>query len=1151
MMRYILGLDIGVQSIGFAIVEVNENNIPIAVKHLGVRCFDSVMDNINDWKKGTTTSNKTSKAKTNNCLRREKRGIRRRIWRIQRRKKALLNLLRRFGLLPIGNGLNETSKQQQEFINNLDKKLSEQLGINNRLPYQLRALALDEKLEPFALGRAFLNLGQRRGFKSNKKTEKPDDKEEFVVKQGISDLQKEIDKNNCRTLGEYFASLNPDETRIRQRWTSRSMFENEFDKICNAQEKYYKDLFNAKVVLDAWRTESNRISRRKKGQKPLKPKTMTLRQAIKHFLFFQRPLKSQRHLIGKCMLEPKKRRAQAALLSYQEFRYWQKILDMEIYDSNGSTRKLTPSELETLAKTLEHKEELSFDTIRKLLGLNTPKGTYKFNLEETKEKKIKGNITATKIQKIIPTQWNTMSSENRNILVSEILQFSDKSALARRLAKVFQFDKDSEENEKIAARVADVSLEKGYANLSLKAIDKILKIMKEQHLSYITARDQIYSNNINDIKFDNKYKDKNNKKLLPVLLVAPGMKQPHLLRKAHSLQTGDNKNIQANKKKKEQKRCKSYTVQNPIVLRVMTELKKIINAILRKYGLPEKIHTELARDLKKCRKARERYKAQADANKEQRERIQAIIKKLHGEAASKNEYNILKWRLAEECKWQCPYTGKKIVPNNLDELKFFDIEHILPFSKSLDNSFANKTLCDSDYNKNIKKNLMPYELPKFLEILNRVKNFTVPQKQSLSKKNTEDSEKNNISNSKNDKSKTESNFNPKWKRFQMKDIPPDLPTQLLNDTRYVSKAAGDYLGLLYGGQVDAAGKRRILVSSGGITNYLCKIWKLYESINENKNNKKNREDHRHHAIDAVAIALCSPKLVTTISREAEKVSERYESGKGWAMPEGLILLPIQDLNKQVEEAVKNINVSRRINRKVKGGFHEETNYSPSQFLGDKNSNKVEYRHIRKPLQSMSKKKINNIVDPVIRQLVQKKLERLGDNPKKFTENELPYITTKSGHIIPIRKARFRQKISVITLALNTAKERHVAPGNNHHVEIFEVLDKKGNVKKIDWRCVNLYESMQRIRAKQPVIARSNHYGDGTPTRLKFSLAKGEYVQATPPSEPMVLLRVCKISDGDVSLCLHSDARPEKLRSEKNQVKRKAISQNIVFPVLKT
>jgi CRISPR-associated endonuclease Csn1 len=242
--------------------------------------------------------------------------------------------------------------------------------------------------------------------------------------------------------------------------------------------------------------------------------------------------------------------------------------------------------------------------------------------------------------------------------------------------------------------------------------------------------------------------------------------------------------------------------------------------------------------------------------------------------------------------------------------------------------------------------------------------------------------------------------------------------------------------------------------------------------------------------------------------------------------------PMPDFVEQVRKAVNEINISFRVNRKVSGALHDETNYSPPKIVVDEKGKQVEYRHIRKPLQNMSKNEIENIVDPTIRSLVQEKLEHLGGDPKKFNENEFPYITTKSGRIIPIHKARIRKNIGTVTLAPNTHKERHVAPGNNHHVEIFEVLDENGKVKKLDWRCVNLFESIQRLHAKQPVIARSNHYDDETPTRLKFSLAKGEYVQLTPPGKPTVLLRVCKISEGDLSLCLHTDARQEALRKEK-------------------
>jgi CRISPR-associated endonuclease Csn1 len=669
----------------------------------------------------------------------------------------------------------------------------------------------------------------------------------------------------------------------------------------------------------------------------------------------------------------------------------------------------------------------------------------------------------------------------------------------------------------------------------LKAIEKILPLMKEQHLSYAKACKE---------KYGDETKSKVYEKLPPVLLAAPGLKQPHLLQKPRRLRTCSDKNIpQKEKGKNKKKSHKSYSVRNPLVLRAMTELRKVVNAVIREYGLPANIHIELARDMKKCRKARERYKAQADANKAQRKRIEEQIEKIHGKAAANNEYNILKWRFAEECNWECPYTGKKIIPRNINGLKLFDIEHIIPFSRSLDDSFANKTLCDPEYNRNVKKNHLPCELPNYSEILDRVKNFTV----SSTKKKNDADEQNEISDSKNksNKSKSKKSFHPKLKLFQMETIPEDFTSRMLNDTRYVSKAAGDYLGLLYGGQSDVNGRQRIYVSTGGMTAYLCRQWKLYKTINEDEKNKKNRNDHRHHAIDAVAIALCSPTLVKEINSEAVKASERYEKGKGWSMPDGNILSPIKNLFEQVEKAVKNINVSRRINRKISGSLHEDTNYSAPKIARDKHGKPVEYRHTRKPLQNMSKdndkkdndKKgekndIENIVDPTIRRLVQEKLERLGGNPKKFTEKELPYIKTKSGRIIPIRKARIRKNLEIMTLAPNTEKERHVASETNHHIEIFEVLDMDGNVKKLDWKCVNLFESTQRARAKQSVIARSDHYGDGTPTRLKFSLAKGEYVQATPPNEPTVLLRVCKISEGDMSLCLHSDARQEALRKEK-------------------
>ncbi|MDR2440984.1 MAG: type II CRISPR RNA-guided endonuclease Cas9 [Planctomycetaceae bacterium] len=1079
MFKYILGLDIGVQSIGWAIVRIDDEDQPIAIERFGVRCFDSGT--------GTESEIEQGKDESRNLKRRTARLIRRNQWRRKRRTLKLFNILRNNALLPIGNGIGDTPQQRQELINTLDKQLVNDFSfLNNRitahlLPYKLRALALDQELPPFALGRVLLHLSQRRGFLSNKKTQNKNE-DEGLIKKDISQLRLDIKEKGFRTLGEYFASLDPEEKRIRQRWTGRQMFIDEFDAIWNKQAETNQNL------------------------------TKELRKKIYDTLFFQRPLKSQKNLIGKCELEPNLRRASLASVEAQQFRYWQKILDLQVQEPDGFFRDLSREEQDTLAEVLEHTEKLTFSAMRKLLGLTKPKGAYKFNLETDGVKDIRGNSTSARIGEILKERWfnvtetnisqpadhwgvlledkdeketknkkslqkysaagsvppkkeSILSEEEKDTLIDEILQFEHEDALARRLEKRFQFDSNT------ASQLAALRLEDDYAKLSKTAIKKLLAKMINKRIRYVTAKKEIYG------KEDNE----NNANTTPVDFL------PQVLRDPNNFEIPFFKD----------------DLRNPIVIRTLTEVRKVVNAIIRRYNKPQLIRIELARDMKKGRKEREDINRKKRDNEAKNEMARKKILEETGNKEPKS-FEILKIRLAEECNWECPYTGKTItVANLLSSTPQFDIEHTLPFSRSLDNSFPNKSLCDIYENRHVKKNRTPFEAyghdpQRWHEILTRVSKFRGGYAAI------------------------------KLLRFKMETIPEDFTHRMLNDTRYISRLSGEYVGLLYGGKTDSNSDLRVQVSSGGMTAYLRDEWKL-NAILADGGDKKNRNNHCHHAIDAVVIALNNMGTVQKLSKAAEQASDM---GTHRLFVKDGIKPPMPDFVQKVHDAVNKINISYRVNRKVSGGFHDETNYSPPQIFTDEHGKSVEFRHIRKPLQSMSKNEINNIVDPVIRRLVQEKLERLGGDPKKFTENELPYITTKTGRIIPIRKARFRKNIGILTLAPNTVKERHVASGNNHHIEIFEVLDENGNVKKLDWKCVNLFESIQRVRAKQPVIASSNHYGDGTPTRLKFSLAKCEYVQATPPGEPMVLLRVCKISESDVSLCLHSDARQEALRKEK-------------------
>lgn len=169
------------------------------------------------------------------------------------------------------------------FLNWLDLQLLREYfsrgpkWMEQRFIYHLRAKALDEQLLPEALGRIFYSLVQRRGFLSNKKAqEKENDKELGKVKQGIAELDREMKEAGARTLGEFYAGLNSSAEggKIRGRWVGRQSYKDEFEAIWTSQRRFYPELL-----------------------------TNELKDKIFKAIFYQRPLKSQKFLVGKCELE--------------------------------------------------------------------------------------------------------------------------------------------------------------------------------------------------------------------------------------------------------------------------------------------------------------------------------------------------------------------------------------------------------------------------------------------------------------------------------------------------------------------------------------------------------------------------------------------------------------------------------------------------------------------------------------------------------------------------------------------------------------------------------------------------------------------------------------------------------------------------------
>jgi hypothetical protein len=166
--------------------------------------------------------------------------------------------------------------------------------------------------------------------------------------------------------------------------------------------------------------------------------------------------------------------------------------------------------------------------------------------------------------------------------------------------------------------------------------------------------------------------------------------------------------------------------------------------------------------------------------------------------------------------------------------------------------------------------------------------------------------------------------------------------------------------------------------------------------------------------------------------------------------------------------------------------------------------------VRKFLDALTKPMLDDIVDPVVQQRVKDKLKELGiDDPKKaFADKKNhPFIITKTGQKIPIHKVRIRKSYQVATVG-EGPRARLIIPGSNHHIEIFEVKDKKGKVKW-EGRMVNMIEAVRRLKAKEPVINRE-HKGGG---KWVFSLAGGEIIEIDHADGTRWWYRIRTISEG--------------------------------------
>lgn len=972
-MRYVLGLDLGPSSTGWAAVKINENgdfcgladikdgnNVLSAI---GARIFPAGVDNINQGQR----------EKPKNKKRREARSVRRMLRRRRARRLKLLSILTANGLM------SPNDKERQKEL--------------NKDPYELRAKAINKDVSLYELGRIFLHIAKRRGFQSNRR-QTGKDKEAGLVKGAIERLEHEIGN---KTLGQFWAEKreeNPGQAirnrRSNYHWIAqRQQYQNELKTIWQTQSKFYPNILIPQ----------------------LKEKIFEI---IFRQIDFELSNTKKRKVIGTCTLIAGKPRLHMSSRKAQEYRLLQKVNDLRIYRKGREIE----FDRQKLYEELMVSKERDFKQIRKLLGLSEDD---RINLEHKKSKKMIGNqidgmlagnkffgkkawVNLSEQQK--EDVWKTLQNylRNNNVTAEQLVE-KVKNEYGLVIRDITALEKLSEP--------------KGNINFCEQAVDKLLPYMREGADLYEA------------IEKANFVRGWTQQKFLPI----PSRKN-------------------------------GINIPNPIVTTVLFQLRKIVNALIKEFGRPEKIIIEFARELKASKGLREEIIGEQEENQNERERCAERIREYHhwDENAEISATDILKYRLWEHQNGFCTYSLRKISIQQLLSTET-EIDHILPYSMSLDNSMNNKVVCFSSENQakgqNTPIDWLGEDSERFSKIIEAVErgvfDFDKAKKERLFVHNEEIAEK-------------------------------YTPDRLLQDTSYIAREVRSYLKRLYPA---SEAEKSVKTTKGGITAELRNIWGLNAILREGELGPKNRNDLRHHAIDAAVIAVTEPGMI-------KKITDKLQ--KNWPRRPNRTVVdePWNGFGLEMAKAAEKINVSHRVLRKVKGALHKETNY----WKETNGLHAGEYITRKELNGKFSSDWAEKICDKTIKILVKERLAQNENDPKKAF-NEPLYLPNEKGKQTPIKKVRVWQSSSnMIQLRPNI----WVEPGANHHVEIFKIKDKKGNVKQ-DGILVTTFEAYNRKLYGQAIIQKDQE----SDKKFIMSLSQNEMILLKLDDGSKVLHRTQKMS----------------------------------------
>ncbi|MCZ2482075.1 type II CRISPR RNA-guided endonuclease Cas9 [Aquirufa nivalisilvae] len=691
---------------------------------------------------------------------------------------------------------------------------------------------------------------------------------------GISNRSKELIFNNL-TVGQYqYQKLlqNPLESQ-RNMVFLRTDYLHEFERIWETQKQFYP------ALTDELKKEVRDVT-----------------------IFYQRKLKSQKHLISFCELIPNHRVAPRSSPIFQEFRLLQNINDIKI---KNESFEIDEDVRKGIYDILSNTGRLKNTELLKLIGAN-PK------IDELNFKEIQGNTTRSEFIKVFKNIWEDLGNDTKSL--ENPLRVTDVSRI-----------------------LSDLSLPSNLLDLDLSVMEDGFDkqpFYQLWHLLYTVEDDDVLIKNLEkrfglpmsyakallSVRLEPNYGSLSTRamrKILPHMEEGVQFSDAVVLGgfKSHSKSSITKEENEARILKDKLDLVKKNSLRNPVVEKILNQTINVVNAIIEssQYGKPDEIRIELARELRANNEQRKNMTSVlASATKENDEIRNKLRTEFHVSKVTKND--IIRYKLWMETGGISLYTGKPIQASSLFSNEY-DIDHIIPQSRLFDDSFSNKTLCERAWNIEkgnqtaysfLKQKLSPEEFEQFLA---RVKELVKGGKIKRTKY-----DKLNLVN---------------------ENIPDDFINRQLNETQYIAKKAKELL-------LEVC--RNVFTTTGSITDRLREDWGLTDVMKElnfekyqlagltyeetGKNGERllkimdwtKRNDHRHHAMDAITIALTKQAYIQYLNNLNSKengvlgnVETKYIKRVDGKMK---FEAPMPNIRQEFKKALENILVSHKAKNKV-------------------------------------------------------------------------------------------------------------------------------------------------------------------------------------------------------------------------------------------